>query len=56
MEIKRSTYVVPVTQNTKPEPTNQVSEESTINNYAKLQDDIVTLSVVSGHPVRPTKP
>ncbi len=57
MEIKSSTYVVPVAQNTKPEPTKQVAEEITKSNPAKWQDDIVTLSSTSGgHPERPTEP
>jgi hypothetical protein len=57
MEIKSSTYVVPVAQNTKPEPTKQIADEITKNSTAKLQDDIVTLSSTGGgHPERPTEP
>jgi hypothetical protein len=57
MEIKSSTYVVPVAQNTKPEPTEQVAEEITKSNTAKWQDDIVSLSTSGGsHPERPPEP
>jgi len=57
MEIKSSTYAVPVAQNTKPEPTKQVAEEITKSNPAKWQDDIVTLSTSGGsHPDRPAEP
>ena len=56
MEIKSSTYIAPVVQNTKPETIKQVAEEITKSIPSKWQDDIVTLSSTGGgHPERPPK-